>query len=93
MPADKQIVAEYEKAAGPAPARVEPGPDYRYPDPQEIADEVRRLAELPAGQRPLRSVVGDNFTEGVAEYNDAYEKMRRQLIEALARPDQATPWV
>jgi hypothetical protein len=23
----------------------------------------------------------------------AYEKMRRQLIEALARPDQAIPWV
>lgn len=92
-PADKQIVAEYERAAGPAPKRVEPGPDYRYPDPQEIADEVRRLAELPAGQRPLQSVVGDIFTEGVAEYNHAYEKMRRQLIEALTRPDQATPWV
>jgi NAD(P)-dependent dehydrogenase (short-subunit alcohol dehydrogenase family) len=92
-PADKQIVAEYEKAAAPPPQTVKPGPDYRYPDPQEVADEVRRLVELPGGQRPLRSVVGHIFTEGVAEYNEAYEKMRRQLIEALARPDQAIPWV
>lgn len=92
-PADERIVAEYRKAAGPAPKPVEPGPDYRYPNPQEVADEVRRLAELPAGQRPLRSVVGHIFTEGVAEYNEAYETMRRRLIDALKRPDQATPWV
>jgi NAD(P)-dependent dehydrogenase (short-subunit alcohol dehydrogenase family) len=92
-PADKKLVAEYETAAGPPLQRVEPGPDYRYPDPQEVADEVYRLAELPPGQRPLRSVVGHIFTEGVAEYNIAYENMRRQLIAALMRPDQAIPWV
>jgi NAD(P)-dependent dehydrogenase (short-subunit alcohol dehydrogenase family) len=28
------------------------------PDPQEVADEVLRLARLPAGQRPLRVTVG-----------------------------------
>lgn len=92
-PANEEIVEAYEKAAAPPPEPVKPGPQYRYPDPQEIADEVRRLAELPVGQRPLRTVVGDVFTEGVAEYNKAYEEMRRRLIEALARPDQATPWV
>lgn len=93
MPADKQIEAEYEKGAEPLAASVQPGPDYRYPDPQEVADEVRRLAGLPPGQRPLRTVVGHIFTEGVAEYNEAYENMRRQLIEALTRPDQARPWL
>jgi NAD(P)-dependent dehydrogenase (short-subunit alcohol dehydrogenase family) len=92
-PADQHIVAAYEEAADPLPEPAQPGPDYRYPDPQEIADEVLRLAGLPTGQRPLRSVVGHIFTEGVAEYNEAYEKMRRQLIAALARPDQAIPWV
>ncbi len=92
-PADKAVVADYEKAAGPLPEPVRPGADYRYPDPQEIADEVRRLAELPAGGRPLRTVVGHVYTEGVAAYNQAYEAMRRGLIEALARPDQATPWL
>jgi NAD(P)-dependent dehydrogenase (short-subunit alcohol dehydrogenase family) len=93
MPADKQIAAEYEKGAEPWAESVKPGPDYRYPDPQEVADEVRRLADLPPGQRPLRTVVGHIFTEGVAEYNEAYEKMRRQLSEALTRPDQARPWL
>ena len=29
-------------------------------DPQEVADEVLRLARLPMGQRPLRTLVGDD---------------------------------
>lgn len=92
-PAEKSVVAEYERAVGPPPAPVEPGPDYRYPDPQEVADEVRRLAELAPGTRPLRTVVGHVYTEGVADYNAAYERLRLGLIKSLTRPDQALPWL
>ena len=92
-PADRDIAAAYEQAAGPPPKPVQPGPGYRRPDPQEVADEVLRLAGLPAGQRPLRTVVGHIFTEGVAAYNRAYETMRLRLKAALSRPDQATPWL
>lgn len=92
-PADPAVAAAYEGARSPAGDRASPAPDYRPPDPQEVADEVVRLAGLPAGQRPLRSVVGRIYTEGVAEYNAAYERLRHGLRDALTRTDQATPWI
>jgi NAD(P)-dependent dehydrogenase (short-subunit alcohol dehydrogenase family) len=92
MPAeDAAITAEYSAVTPPA-KRADPSPEYRPADPQEIADAVLRLIELPAGKRPLREVVGPIFTEGVAEYNQTYERVRSQLLAALGRPDQAITW-
>jgi NAD(P)-dependent dehydrogenase (short-subunit alcohol dehydrogenase family) len=92
MPAeDAAITAEYAAVTPPA-KRADPTPEYRPADPQEIADAVLRLMELPAGQRPLRQVVGPIFTEGVAEYNQTYERVRAELQAALGRPDQAITW-
>jgi NAD(P)-dependent dehydrogenase (short-subunit alcohol dehydrogenase family) len=62
------------------------------PNPQKVADAVKVLVDLPSGQRPLRTVVGPVFTEGVAEYNAAYERTRDHLAEVLRRPDQAITW-
>jgi NAD(P)-dependent dehydrogenase (short-subunit alcohol dehydrogenase family) len=91
--ADQEIAAAYTAATpANAPARP-PAPDgYQPPDPQEVADVVKRLIETPAGQRPLRTVVGPVFTEGVAEYNRTYEQVRANLQESLRRPDQAITW-
>jgi hypothetical protein len=36
--------------------------------------------------------VGPIFTEGVDEYNAAYEAMKAHLAEVLRRPDQAVTW-
>ena len=92
MPAQEQhIVSEYA-AVAPPPNGVQPAPDYRPPDPQEIADAILQLVELPAGQRPLRQVVGPVFTEGVADYNRIYEQVRAKLEASLRRPDQAITW-
>ncbi|MBV8715374.1 MAG: SDR family oxidoreductase [Chloroflexi bacterium] len=92
MPAeDRQVVAEYAEATPPAD-RVQPAPDYQPPNPQEIADAVLRLVEMPAGHRPLRHVVGPVFTDGVAEYNATYERVRANLEASLRRPDQAITW-
>jgi hypothetical protein len=71
---------------------AEPGPDYVYPDLQEVADAVKQIIDTQAGQRRLRYVVGRIFTEGVDEYNQAYEAAKFQLIETLKRPDQAILW-
>jgi NAD(P)-dependent dehydrogenase (short-subunit alcohol dehydrogenase family) len=90
-PRDQAVVDAYA-AAAPPPRPTPPAPDYTPPDPQEVADEVVRLIGLPAGTRPLRSVVGPVFTEGVAEYNALYEQYRDRLIESLRRPDQARTW-
>jgi hypothetical protein len=94
MPAANQEIAEAYAARPPAnaPARQPPPPGHRPPDPQEVADAVARLIERPAGQRPLRTVVGPVFTEGVAEYNRTYEQVRAHLEDVLRRPDQAITW-
>jgi NAD(P)-dependent dehydrogenase (short-subunit alcohol dehydrogenase family) len=92
-PAKKAIVAEYAAAApagGTTP--VAPGPDYKPPDPQEVADAVNQLVDMPSGHRPLRLVVGPVFTEGVADYNAAYLQVRANLERALRRADQAITW-
>jgi NAD(P)-dependent dehydrogenase (short-subunit alcohol dehydrogenase family) len=92
MPAaDQEIVAAYaavtDGAARPRVARSTP-----EPDPQEVADAVKRLVDLPAGQRPLRTVAGPVFTDGVDEYNQTYEQLRKHMEEVLRRPDQIITW-
>jgi len=89
--ANQQIAAEYASKAPPS-QRAAATPDYVPPDIQEVADAVKRLIEVPQGQRPLRSVVGPVFTTGVEEFNQLYEEFKQRLAESLRRPDQATPW-
>ncbi|HEY3058871.1 MAG TPA: SDR family oxidoreductase [Chloroflexota bacterium] len=94
MPAaESDIVAAYAASAPVSvAARAQPPRDHQPPDPQEVADAVKRLVDLPAGQRPLRTVVGPVFTEGVDEYNARYEHVRAHLEEVLRRPNQAITW-
>jgi NAD(P)-dependent dehydrogenase (short-subunit alcohol dehydrogenase family) len=90
---DQDIAAAYAaldaRANGPTPEI--PKIDYR-PHPQEVAEAVKQLIAMPAGQRPLRMVVGPDFTDSINEYNAAYERLRAQLAEELAGPDQAAIW-
>jgi NAD(P)-dependent dehydrogenase (short-subunit alcohol dehydrogenase family) len=80
---DRAITREYEAIAPPRP-----GSNNAYANNQEVADAIKQLIDLPAGQRPLRTVVGPVFTEGVAEYNDFYEKTKERLRESLGRVRQ-----
>ena len=91
---DRDVTAQYARAHAlvARPKGQPPDETYRQPDPQEVADAVARLIALPPGTRPLRSVVGPIFTEGVSEYNDAYEQMKAHLAGVLLRPDQAMTW-
>ena len=57
------------------------GPD--APDPQEVAEAIANLVDLPAGQRPLRTVVGSLVTAGVQELNEQYDRSRQQLHSSL----------
>jgi hypothetical protein len=92
-PSRAEIVEEYALAAtsdGVPPVR--PAADYTPPDPQEVADAVKRIIDTPHGQRALREVIGPVFTEGVADYNRVYLELRETMIRALRRPDQAITW-
>jgi NAD(P)-dependent dehydrogenase (short-subunit alcohol dehydrogenase family) len=62
-------------------------------NPQEVADAVLQLAKLPAGARPLRTIVGGNAF--VAAINASAAPQQRALIEAaglgaLLAPEAAT---
>ena len=95
MVADHADIAAAYDAVSPRPqpprADLSNG-SAKPPDPQEVADAVKQLIDLPPGQRPLRTVVGPVFTEGVAEYNEVYEQTKARLAEALRRPDQTITW-
>ena len=90
--ADATVVEAYARVAPNAPPRRAPNPHHTEPDPQEVADAVLELVSMPAGARPLRMVVGPVFTDGVAEYNATYERLRAHMEEILRRPDQAITW-
>ena len=87
FPADQEIPAEYgEMATKPQEmfagfAEAFSGPD--APDPQEVAEAIANLIDLPAGQRPLRTVVGTLMTAGVRELNEQFDRSRQQLHSSL----------
>jgi NAD(P)-dependent dehydrogenase (short-subunit alcohol dehydrogenase family) len=91
---DTAIIAAYAARTTPGPRNTQPPTDgsYRLPDPQEVAEAVLQLMQLPVGERPLRRVVGPIFTEGVPEYNQTYDTLRAHMEEVLRRPDQAITW-
>lgn len=90
-PADQEVLAAYgEHASRPGQlfgglGAALQGPD--APDPQEVADAVRELIELPAGTRPLRTVVGHLGTRGVAELIGVQEAAKRQMFADLGIVD------
>lgn len=51
------------------------------PNPQDVADAVVSLAETPAGQRPLRTVVGLDF--GVRDLNKTLEPFADNILRGL----------
>ena len=85
QPADKQVLKEYGvDSVNDASAHEQggnAGPD--SPDPQEVADAVFDLIEMPSGKRPLRTVVGTVASAGVADLNIAYEKCKAKMLSSL----------
>lgn len=65
------------------------GPD--APDSQEVADAVVGLIEMPAGKRPLRTVV-DPLTggEGPKALNRATEEIQAQILEGMGLGDSTS---
>jgi NAD(P)-dependent dehydrogenase (short-subunit alcohol dehydrogenase family) len=76
-PENETLAAEYAQVA--APFRLTTLDD----GPQDVADTIVRLIEMPAGERPLRTVVGRIMADGVAEYNEIYLRFKARLIEGL----------
>jgi NAD(P)-dependent dehydrogenase (short-subunit alcohol dehydrogenase family) len=53
------------------------------PDPQDVADAVKKLVETPAGQRPLRVVVDKLTGDPLRALNELYPQHRQTLAAAF----------
>lgn len=87
FPADEAVVEAYGEF-GRQPAVMFAAMDEQMaqpggPNPQEIADAICHLIELPSGQRPLRTVVGDLVTAGVEALNEQYLQSKQELLTSL----------
>jgi NAD(P)-dependent dehydrogenase (short-subunit alcohol dehydrogenase family) len=90
--ANEEITRAYASQPNSVRRATLAAPDYKLPDPQEVADAVLSLVGTSPEERPLRAVVGPVFTTGVTEFNATYEQARDRLAESLMRPDQAVTW-
>ena len=60
------------------------------PDPQEVADAVARVIALPAGQRPLHTVVAPAAQRPAPEaVNDTATQATQAFFQALHLPQAA----
>lgn len=57
------------------------------PDPQEVADAVVKLINLPKGQRPLRTVADPTTGEIVRAANDAVATEYSKVLTAFGMQD------
>jgi NAD(P)-dependent dehydrogenase (short-subunit alcohol dehydrogenase family) len=60
--------------------------EHSEPNPQDVADAVARLVQTPAGQRPLRTLVGED-TEALEEINAVHQRIQDEIMNAAGYGD------
>ena len=87
MPGDTKILAEYgEMAKAPEQMMESMGEMFKGPDapkPQYIADAVKKLIDMEAGKRPLRTVVDVMTGQITEELNKASDKAQAEMMKAF----------
>ncbi len=87
MPGDEKILAEYgEMAKAPEQMMESMGEMFKGPDapkPQYIADAVKKLIDMEAGKRPLRTVVDVMTGQITEELNKASDKAQAEMMKAF----------
>lgn len=85
VPAHSEVLETYGELAG-VPAAM--GEEFSKmlqsedaPDPQWVVDAYLKLAEMPAGQRPTRTVVG--ITWGTDEINDLTQPIQDRILKEM----------
>ena len=95
FPDDEAAVAGYgplserSRAMFDANDRMLTGQD--APDAQDVADAIARLVAAPAGQRPLRTVVGGPMTQLVEPINQTTAAVQQQLLQFTGLADLTSP--
>ena len=85
IPAHSEVLDSYGELAG-VPAAM--GENFAQmlqsddaPDPQWVVDAYLKLAEMPAGKRPTRTVVG--ITWGVDEINELTQPIQDRVLKEM----------
>jgi NAD(P)-dependent dehydrogenase (short-subunit alcohol dehydrogenase family) len=73
--------ARRRAAYGELATRVERELAEEGPDPQEVADAVAALVATPAGQRPLRTLVGEQVTQLLGDYNAEHQRIHELIVD------------
>ncbi len=88
QPEDAEVAAGYAPSMdilqkfGEGMGEMLSGPD--ADDPQVVADAITALVEMPAGERPLRTVAGRVFTAPVVDVeDDPYAVRQRELLTGI----------
>lgn len=92
-PEDKERVEEYIDLTGMAEKMIANFEELNNSDdardPQEVADAISNLIVTPTGERPLRTVVGNDF--GVTKLNEAVAPFQHGVLEALDMQQMEQP--
>jgi len=76
---NRQLSADPESECPPPSSDSRPGPV--GPSPQWVVDTYLKLAEMPAGQRPVRTVVG--IAWGVDEMNRLNQPIQDRILNEM----------
>jgi len=84
-PADQERVQAYEGLASIREMFVKSFGDFfasdQAPNPQDVADAILRLIEMPAGQRPLRTVCGPDY--GASTVNQQTAPLQAEVLRSI----------
>ena len=84
---DYKVIADVPQKMGSARAQMF---ERANPDPQDVADAVIRLINLPKGQRPLRTVVDPTTGEFVKRANEAVNVEYAKVMTAFGMKELLT---
>ena len=73
--------AQRRKEYGELATRVERELQEEGPDPQEVAEAIARLIATPAGQRPVRTLVGEQISQLLGDYNASHDQLQEVLVD------------
>ena len=84
---DKGVISDYgELAKAPGQTFASIGEMFKGPDApnsQDVADAVKKLMDMEAGKRPLRTVVDTMTGQIVEELNKASDKSQEEMMRAF----------
>lgn len=85
LPADLQRLKDYEKILGKM-SEMYKELETQFGDPQDVADTIVRIIETPAGERPLRQIVGGAVPH-LHDLNEMSTRVQREIFQLFGIGD------